>query len=291
MNFIGKGRQVIEMITDPGTFIENKVGNAELSPGPGPGAVVGTAKCGGQVITMIANDAKQQNPRFKVVYSGIIGLEEAYKMAEAVYCTMAADQAEPVAGKRPIVLIVDTPGNAPGKLEEIVGMNKATVAYQLALAEARKQGHPTVALVIGRAISGAFLCHGLHAGKVLCLADKFNIMIHVMPVTSIARIIKMPLAVLQERVKSNPVFASGVTFAYQLGAVDAVLEDSAAMKTQVLAAISSVRSAQLRGEYSSIGPEGRLQAAIERGGRKTAGIVMKKMREEADNILRALEIL
>ena len=96
---------------------------------------------------------------------------------------------------------------------------------------------------------------------------------------------------LQERVKSNPVFASGVTFAYQLGAVDTVLEDSAAMKPQVLAAISSVRSAQLRGEYSSIGPEGRLQTAIERGGRKNAGIVMKKMRAEADSILRELKIL
>ena len=65
-------------------------------------------------------------------------------MAQAVYATMAADAKLPKAEKRAIVLVVDTPGNGPGKLEEIFGMNKATGAYQLALAEARMAGHPIV---------------------------------------------------------------------------------------------------------------------------------------------------
>ncbi len=57
-------------------------------------------------------------------------------MALAVYRTLAMDKDEAVGEKRPLVLIVDTPGNGPGKLEEIIGMNKATGAYQLALAGA-----------------------------------------------------------------------------------------------------------------------------------------------------------
>lgn len=75
-------------------------------------------------------------------------------------------------------------------MEEIAGMNKSTGGYQLALAEARKAGHPIVAMVIGRAISGAFLCHGLQADHILALSKDFGTMIHVMPLTSIARITK-----------------------------------------------------------------------------------------------------
>ena len=164
---IGRGRDAIEMIVDAGSFDENKIGTAEFDPDYGPGAVVGTAKLKDETVTVIANDAYAFNDRFPVVFGGVIGLEEGYKMATAVYRTMEADKDKPEAEKRPIVLIVDTPGNGPGKMEEIAGMNKSTGGYQLALAEARKSGHPIVAMVIGRAISGAFLCHGLQADEIL----------------------------------------------------------------------------------------------------------------------------
>ena len=75
------------------------------------------------------------------------------------------------------MLIVDTPGNGAGKQEELFGMNKSTGAYQMALASARKAGHSIVAMVVGRAISGGFLCHGLQADHVLSLGQKFNTMI------------------------------------------------------------------------------------------------------------------
>lgn len=160
---IGRGRDAIEMIVDPDSFQENIIAGYSFDADYGPGAVVGTAKMDGKEATIIANDAMAFNDRFPVVFGGVIGLEEGYKMATAVYRTMLADEAKPMAEKRPLVLIVDTPGNGPGKMEEICGMNKSTGAYQLALAEARKAGHPIVACVIGRAISGAFLCHGLQA--------------------------------------------------------------------------------------------------------------------------------
>lgn len=284
-NYIGEGRRVVDLIADTGTFIENRVGAAELSAELAPGAMVGTAKIDDETVTVIANDAKQANPRFPVVHSGLIGLEEAYKMAEAVYRTIDADAGVEPSGKRPIVLIVDTPGNAPGKLEEIVGMNKATVSYQLAMAEARKAGHPSVALVVGRAISGGFLCHGLHADRVISLSDDFNTMVHVMPVTSIARIIKVPLDILRERVKTNPVFASGATFARQIGAVDEILDDDADLKKDVARVIAEIRAVKKSGDWERLGPPGRLRLGIERGGRPAADKVMDLMRREAEEAL------
>ncbi len=205
---IGRGRDAIDMVVDPGSFHENQVGDVTFPDDIGPGAVVGEAAIDGRDVVVIANDAQAFNDKFPVVYFGVIGLEEAYKMAKVVYTTIKQDADKPVGEKRPLVLIVDTPGNGPGKIEEIFGMNKATGSYQLALAEARKSGHPVIALVIGRAISGAFLCHGLQADHILSLSPEFGTMIHVMPITSISRITKMDIERLEELSKENPVFAA-----------------------------------------------------------------------------------
>lgn len=277
---IGRGRDAIEMIVDAGSFEENKIGNAEVDAEYGPGAVVGTAKLEGETITVIANDAYAFNDRFPVVFGGVIGLEEAYKMATTVYRTMEADQEKPLAEKRPIVLIVDTPGNGPGKMEEIAGMNKATGSYQLALAEARKTGHPIVAMVIGRAISGAFLCHGLQADEILALSTDFGTMIHVMPITSISRITKMDIERLEELSKVNPVFAPGVNFFYNLGGVKEIVNKVEDMRSVIAKHVKEVQELKANGEIEKLGPWGRGLDGDARGGRVTRLKAMAKMNEE-----------
>jgi len=280
MTLVGKGRKAIEMIADPGSFRENQIGDFCIEPELGPPAVVGTAIVGGAETTILSIDAAAFNPRFRVVYSGVIGMEEAYKMAEAVYMTIEADRDKPAAEKRQILLIVDTPGNGPGKVEEIVGMNKATASYQLALAEARKLGHPSVAMVIGRAISGAFLCHGLQADMLISLTKEYNTMVHVMPVTSIARITKIPLERLQELASSNPVFASGAEFVYNLGGIEELVDDENKMREAVTKGFVEVRQRQLAGHWDRLGPYGRMMLGIERGGRGKMREVIDKMRDE-----------
>ena len=277
---IGRGRDAIEMIVDAGSFEENKIGNVEVDAEYGPGAVVGTAKLEDQTITIIANDAYAFNERFPVVFGGVIGLEEAYKMATTVYRTMEADQDKPLAEKRPIVLIVDTPGNGPGKMEEIAGMNKATGSYQLALAEARKAGHPIVAMVIGRAISGAFLCHGLQADEILALSTDFGTMIHVMPITSISRITKMDIERLEELSKVNPVFAPGVNFFYNLGGVKEIVNKVEDMRSVIAKHVKEVQELKANGEIEKLGPWGRGLDVDARGGRVTRLKAMAKMNEE-----------
>ncbi len=281
---IGRGRDAIEMIVDEGSFNENKVGNVDFDPEYGPGAVVGTAKLEDETVTVIANDAYAFNERFPVVFGGVIGMEEAYKMATAVYRTMEADADKPLAEKRPIVLIVDTPGNGPGKMEEIAGMNKATGGYQLALAEARKAGHPIVAMVIGRAISGAFLCHGLQADQILALSPDFGTMIHVMPITSISRITKMDIERLEELSKTNPVFAAGPQFFYKLGGVQEIVEKIEDMRPVIAKHIDEVQALKAAGEWEKLGPWGRGLLGQERGGRVTRLKAIAKMNEEFDAV-------
>lgn len=104
----------IDLIVDEGSFVENALTDLNLPcEDYGPGAVVGSALLNGEICTVIANDAMAFNPRFPVVYAGVIGLEEGYKMALAVYRTMEMDRLKDATEKRPLVLIVDTPGNGP----------------------------------------------------------------------------------------------------------------------------------------------------------------------------------
>lgn len=280
LTMIGRGRDAIAMIVDNNSFLENTIENYSFDPEYGPGSVVGTAKINDRLVTIIASDAEAFNERFPVVFAGVIGLEEGYKMATAVYQTISADQNKPLLEKRPLVLIVDTPGNGPGKLEEITGMNKSTGSYQLALAEARKLGHPVIALVIGRAISGAFLCHGLQADHILSLAKSFGTMIHVMPITSISRITKLDIEKLEELATSNPVFAAGVDFFYKLGGVEEVIDNLDNMREAISRHIDEVYAIKTQGDIEKLGPWGRGLLGNERGGRTSRQIAIQKVHEE-----------
>jgi len=278
---LGQGRAAIDLIVDAGTFAEGTVGARTFDdPDFGPGAVVGTASLAGETVTVIASDAEAFNEKFPVVYSGVIGLEEGYKMAQAVYATLAADAEKKAAEKRPIVLIVDTPGNGPGKVEEIFGMNKATGAYQLALAEARLAGHPIVAMVVGRAISGAFLCHGLQADRILSLTSEFQTMIHVMPITSVSRIIKKDVELLEALAKSNPVFAAGPSFFFKLGGVERLVETIDGMRPAIIEQVAEIRKAKAAGAATQTGPRGRGSLGAERGGREVRPKVQELLRSE-----------
>lgn len=283
-SLVGRGREAIDMIVDGGSFAENQVGEQSFDADFGPGAVVGTAAVNGKCITVLANDAEAINPRFPVVYFGVIGMEEAYKMAQAVYASMEADREKPLREKRPLLLLVDTPGNGPGKVEEIFGMNKATGAYQLALAEARKAGHPILAVVIGRAISGAFLCHGLQADQILALPKEYGTMIHVMPITSISRITKLDVELLEELSQSNPVFAAGADFFYRLGGVEELIESPEAMRTAVLAHIEEIYQKKESGHSEELGPWGRGRLGEARGGRTARAAALAKLQEEYEAV-------
>ncbi|MBB6450778.1 malonate decarboxylase beta subunit [Geomicrobium halophilum] len=154
--------------------------------------------------------------RFPRVREGEVGLEEGWALAHTINEVIQAD-----AGKeqpRPIIAIVDVPSQAYGYVEELFGLHQACAAAVNAYADARRAGHPIVALLVGKAISGAFLSHGLQANRLLALDDK-EVNVHVMSKGSAARVTKRTIAELEQVTADVPAMAYDVQSFQQLGAL------------------------------------------------------------------------
>ncbi len=284
-SLIGKTEEAIQMIFDKDSFQENVIGTTRLDPELAPPVMVGQAMLDGEVCSVLANNSRRPNPRFRVVYSGILGMEEAYKFSQAMYATIDADKDRPKDKKRPIILLIDTPGNSPGKIEEIVGMTKGTASYQFAIEDARLAGHPVIGMIIGRAVSGGFLCHGLLSDRILALPKDYGTIVHVMPTTSIAVITKIPLERLNELVKTNPVFASGAEFFYDLGGIDDMVKKPEDMRSTIIKTVKEIRELKKQGKEDQLGIWHRGEVGAERGGRKKRMEAIKKMQEEYEKLL------
>jgi malonate decarboxylase gamma subunit len=131
--------------------------------------------------------------RFPRARHGEVGLEQGWTLAQLVRQVIEADQA---GVKRPIIAIVDVPSQAYGRREELMGIHLACAAAVDAYASARLAGHPVVALLVGRAMSGAFLAHGYQANRIVALDDP-EVLVHAMGKAAAARITKRSVAELE----------------------------------------------------------------------------------------------
>ena len=137
-----------------------------------------------------------------------------------------------------------------------------------------------MALVVGRAISGGFLCHGLQADHILTLSQKFGTLVHVMPLTSIARITKLDLEWLQELAQSNPVFAAGPNYFFRLGGIEELIDTIEGMRERVIDHVAEIRAKKAAGNEDRLGPSGRSILGASRGGRQVRRQVMETMKKE-----------
>jgi len=128
---------------------------------------------------------KDANNRFPRVRNGEVGLVEGWSLARAVSEVIEADQASSI--KRPIVAIINVPSQAYGRREEAFGIHQALAGSAGAYARARQAGHPVIGLIVGKAMSGAFLAHGYQANRLIALDDA-GVMVHAMGKDSAARI-------------------------------------------------------------------------------------------------------
>jgi malonate decarboxylase gamma subunit len=132
--------------------------------------------------------------RFPRARSGEVGLEQGWILAKLVRETIAADQD---GNRRPIVAVVDVTSQAYGRREEMLGIQLACAAAADAYAQARLAGHPVISLLVGKAMSGAFLAHGYQANRLVALDDK-DVLVHAMGKQAAARITRRPVAELDE---------------------------------------------------------------------------------------------
>lgn len=151
---------------------------------------------------------------------GQVGLTESLALARAVHDLVDADR--DATTKRAIVAVVDLPSQAYGRLEEMVGLHQAMATTVDAYHAARTAGHPVVAMVVGAALSGGFLTHGLQANQILALDDP-GVEIHAMHREAAARITLRTVEQLDDLAKTITPLSYHVADWATLGFCDGLL--------------------------------------------------------------------
>lgn len=159
--------------------------------------------------------------RFYRAREGQVGVTEALALAQAVRDLVEADR--DAQRKRAIIAVVDLPSQAYGRYEEIAGLHQAMAVTVDAYHAARTAGHPIVALVVGTALSGGFLTHGLQANQILVLDDQ-GVEIHAMHKAAAARITLRTVDELDELAKTILPMSYNVEDWARLGFCDGLLK-------------------------------------------------------------------
>ena len=206
----------------------------------------------------VVPDPEAKFPRAR---GGELGLEEGWALARRVREAVAEDLDD---DRRALVAVVDVPGQPYGYREELLGLHLALAAAVDAYATARLAGHPVVALVVGQAISGAFLAHGMQANRILALDDP-GVAVQVMSKRSTARVTRRSVEELDEIAKEVPATAYDVASFARLGALHRLIdgvdaaepdaEDVETVRDALAEAISSARhdgSTDLSGRLASL---------------------------------------
>ncbi|CAM2152596.1 malonate decarboxylase gamma subunit [Pararobbsia alpina] len=187
--------------------------SAPLVPGFVASVRVVDSTLAGEPARYIAVVPDPDNP-FPRARSGEVGLIEGWQLARAVRQVVEADADKPV--KRPIVAIVDVTSQAYGRNEEAYGIHQALAASADAYATARLEGHPVISLIVGKAMSGAFLAHGYQANRVIALADP-QVLVHAMGKESAARVTMRTVAALEAFAANVPPMAYDIQSFASLG--------------------------------------------------------------------------
>lgn len=129
----------------------------------------------------VVPDARNRFPRAR---TGEVGLIEGWALAKAVHEVIDADRA---GRRRAIVAIIDVSSQAYGRREEAFGIHEALAGAAGAYVQARLAGHPVIGLIVGKAMSGAFLAHGYQSNRLIALNDP-GVMVHAMGKAAAARV-------------------------------------------------------------------------------------------------------
>ena len=179
------------------------------------------ARLGGILTRFIAVVPDEEN-RFVRARDNVVGLEQGWLLARAVRQVIDEDAAPP--RRRPIVAIVDVKSQAYGYREEMLGIHLACAAAVDAYASARLAGHPVVALIVGPAMSGAFLAHGYQANRILAL-DAPGTMVHAMGKAAAARVTRRSVEALDALGETVTPMSYSLSAFAKLGLLDRLITD------------------------------------------------------------------
>jgi len=234
-----------------------------LQPDYRPSVRVADARLGDHPARFIAVVPDPDNP-FPRARSGEIGLVEAWEVARAVRDVVDADaqQDDKRREKRAIVAVIDVASQAYGRREEAYGIHQALAGAADAYASARLAGHPVIGLIVGRAMSGAFLAHGYQANRLVALADS-QVMVHAMGKESAARVTLRSVADLEVFTARVPPMAYDIDSYASLGLLWKLLSvsnadaptdaDQSIVEQTLQAALDDIRADPSRGLGGRLG--------------------------------------
>ncbi|TKI05029.1 biotin-independent malonate decarboxylase subunit gamma [Martelella alba] len=249
--------------------------DATLCQGQCPSVKVADGRLDGRPARYIAvvPDADNRYPR---AARGEVGLLEGWTLDEVVSEAVAEDRDRD--DKRAIVAIVDVPSQAYGRREEAFGIHQSLAGAASAYAGARLAGHPVIALIVGKAMSGAFLAHGYQANQLIAFNDP-AVMIHAMGKDSAARITLRSVDALEQLAKTIPPMAYDIENYATLGLLAQLLDIANPDRAgdddidRVTRALSQAQE-QCRRQGTTLA--GRLGAA----NRQSSQLVRERMRRE-----------
>ncbi|MBS8263873.1 biotin-independent malonate decarboxylase subunit beta [Mesobacillus boroniphilus] len=221
-----------------------------------------------------------ETSRFPRARSGEFGIEQGWMLAKHIREVIEEDRFKE---KRAIIAVVDVPSQAYGYREELLGIHQACAAAVDAYATARLAGHPVIAFIPGKAISGAFLSHGLQANRLIALDDE-GVNVHVMSKQSAARITMRTIEELEEATKKVPAMAYDIRSFEKLGALHSLLDGVNAdepAEEDILRVFSKLTEAIEDIENKQRDLSSRLTSAFARqGGREASILVREKLAEQ-----------
>lgn len=176
----------------------------------------------GMIYIAVVPDPNNHYPRAR---TGEVGLLEGWTLAKTINKIVEEDRSKQQ--KRPIIAIVDVTSQAYGRREEAFGIHMALAGSVAAYAKARMQGHPIVSLIVGKAMSGAFLAHGYQANRILALDDP-KVLIHAMGKESAARITLRSVDELDKFASKVPPMAYDIKHYAELGLLEELLKVTSA---------------------------------------------------------------
>jgi len=250
------------------TWFERLTRGGQPVTGLPPSVLAADTSIDGNAVRTIAV-VPYPNARFERARNGEMGIDEGFGVAAAVSGTPAGSA---------ILAIVDVPGQAFGIREEAVGLQRALAASAQAYIRARRSGHPVLTLVVGKAISGAFLAHGLQGGWIGALDDG-AIEIHVMSEPAVARVTRMERDDLARVAKEIPATARDIHAFATFGAVDrifAVSDPDAPSDADLELVVRTLAAVLQTPELGTRNPVERLSAP----GAKQTRALARRVREE-----------
>lgn len=233
-------------------------------------------------VRYIAVVPDRNNP-FPRAREGEVGLREGWSIAKYVWEAIEEDQGKE---KRAIIPIVDVPSQAYGYNEELLGIYQSCAAAVNAYASARLSGHPVISFIPGKAISGAFLSHGMQSHRLIALRDP-GVNVHVMSKNSAALITQRTLEELEEVTKKVPAMAYDIESFKTLGALYSLVEgihaDSPTNRDKDLISkeISEAIEDVIKNGDNDL--SSRLKSSIAVNGGRTASIFVREKIEEQWN--------